>query len=112
MITITPKAVSKIEEVLSIKDETAIRLKIIPGGCAGFMYEISLDNPDLDNDYIHMQDGIQIVIDKKSLNFLAGSEIDYVDDLTGAGIVINNPNTTGCCGCDKSFVCESSKDNE
>ncbi len=102
MITLTKTATEKISEVLVKQNADAVRLKVVPGGCAGFMYDISLDK-EQDGDYVYNKDGAKVVIDSKSLSLLNKSEVDYTDDLSGAGLTINNPNVTGCCGCDKSF---------
>lgn len=82
---------------------TMLRLEVIGGGCSGFSYRFGFAphaNPD---DTVVELDGAKVAIDQASLPFLAGSEIDYVEEIIGAAFKVNNPNATSGCGCGTSF---------
>lgn len=100
-IKITDKAASKIKEV--IKNKKALRIEVIPGGCSGYMYNITTEDK-INNDDIAIEDkGVKVILDKESFNLLKGSKLDYVDSLQGAGFKIHNPNAKSTCGCGHSF---------
>lgn len=82
--------------------ENALRIYIKPGGCSGFSYGMALDGVN-DNDSVVDIDGLKVVVDRDSLELVKGSEVDYVDDLTGRGFRIFNPNAVSTCGCGSSF---------
>jgi iron-sulfur cluster assembly accessory protein len=73
------------------------------GGCSGFQYNFALDDARTDDDLVIEKDGVTVLVDPMSLDFLKGAEIDYVDDLIGAAFKIHNPNATSSCGCGTSF---------
>ena len=104
-IAVTAAAVERLRELLKKeqKKDCALRLEVRPGGCAGFSYAFSFTKEKNENDVAFDYDGVKIVIDKSSYNFIKGSEIDYVDGLQGAGFKVNNPNAKATCGCGKSF---------
>ncbi len=104
MITLTDSAAAKLREMIAGrgKDESALRIYIKPGGCSGFSYGMALDGPK-DSDLKYDIKGVQVVIDKDSLELVDGSEVDYVDDFSGQGFRIVNPNATSTCGCGASF---------
>lgn len=106
-ITLTPKAAAMIKEIWAEEvkepDVTALRLGVRGGGCAGFLNDISFTTVE-PTDVEFYIDGIRIVIDPVSLQFLVGMELDYLDGLKGSGFKFNNPNSTGSCGCGKSFT--------
>lgn len=106
MITVTDRAVERIHEILS-KDPgargKALRLFVKGGGCAGFEYAFSFDTQQ-DDDTVVTHDGVQILIDPMSSVYLQGLQVDYTEDLNGAGFRFQNPNATGSCGCGKSFA--------
>jgi iron-sulfur cluster assembly protein len=103
MITLTVDASEKVKEFLAQKGEDlALRVFIKSGGCSGFSYGMALDHQK-DTDITEEQHGIKIVIDPQSAKYLEGAEIDYVDDLTGSGFKIHNPNAVATCGCGSSF---------
>ena len=72
------------------------------GGCSGFQYALALDKAKAD-DHVFEHNGVAVVVDKVSMQFVFGSEVDYVDGLQGAGFVVNNPNVVAACGCGSSF---------
>jgi iron-sulfur cluster assembly protein len=105
-ITLTGKAVEKIGELLgspaSDADEQALRVAVRGGGCSGFQYALAFDKRK-DDDHLFEVDGVSVVVDKVSMQFVFGSEIDYIEGLQGAGFQVNNPNVVAACGCGSSF---------
>ena len=83
--------------------EAKLRVSVSGGGCSGFQYGFTFDRTVNDDDQVIERDGAVVVIDETSLNYLAGAEIDFVDDLVGAAFAITNPNATSSCGCGNSF---------
>ena len=73
------------------------------GGCSGFQYNFALNGTRMADDLLIEEEGAKILIDPVSLDFLAGSEIDFTDDLIGQAFKVNNPNATASCGCGTSF---------
>lgn len=104
-ITLSDKAVAKIGELLAGQedgDQQALRVAVRGGGCSGFQYALAFDKAKED-DHVFEVDGVSVVIDKVSMQFVFGSEIDYVEGLQGAGFQVNNPNVVAACGCGSSF---------
>ncbi len=104
-ISLTEKAVEKIGELLGGHQEAtdqALRVAVRGGGCSGFQYALAFDSPK-DDDNVFEVDGVSVIVDKVSLQFVFGSEIDYVEGLQGAGFQVNNPNVVAACGCGSSF---------
>lgn len=103
-ITLTDKAATQLKGIIASKGENlALRVMVRPGGCSGFEYGMALErNPRPDDNVAEFQ-GVKIVVDANSLQFLDGATIDYVDSLMGGGFAINNPNATSTCGCGHSF---------
>jgi iron-sulfur cluster assembly accessory protein len=103
-VAVTDRAVSKIASILSKEPGGAmLRVSVEGGGCSGFQYRFDVERERADDDIVLGRDDATILIDPVSLGFLAGSEIDYVDDLIGASFKINNPNAKSSCGCGTSF---------
>jgi iron-sulfur cluster assembly protein len=104
MITLTDNATRQIKTLLAQQhaEGRALRLYVEAGGCSGMEYGMALDERKPD-DTIVQQDGVEVLIDPVSLNFLKGSVVDYVDSLQGSGFRINNPNVHSTCGCGRSF---------
>ena len=98
---ITEKAASKIKEV--IEDKNGLRIEVIPGGCAGYMYDITTENKVNNDDKVIEDRGVKVILDNESFNLLKGAKLDYVDSLQGAGFKIHNPNAKSTCGCGHSF---------
>lgn len=85
-------------------NDSALRIKIIGGGCSGLRYNMSFDkNINKDSDYIKEEYGVRLVIDEKSALYMVGSQLDFVDELMETGFKINNPNAKNSCGCGESF---------
>ncbi len=105
MITLTDNAAQKIKELLATENKPGMgfRLKVIPGGCSGFSYELGFDDTITADDKVYEDKGIKILMDPESEKRIEGSQVDYVDSLMGAGFKINNPKSKGSCGCGSSF---------
>ena len=106
LVSLTPTAAAKIKELMAEEPEAGdlvLRVAIQGGGCSGFQYALGFDRGPQDGDNEVEMNGVRVVIDPLSAPYLAGSEIDYVDALMGAGFAINNPNVTAACGCGSSF---------
>ena len=80
-----------------------LRVSVYGGGCSGFQYTFSLDEEIKADDRTVEKDGLTLLIDQKSYQYLIGSEVDYTEGLEGAMFVVNNPNATSTCGCGASF---------
>ena len=85
------------------KPELMLRVSVYGGGCSGFQYTFSLDEEVKPTDKTVQKDGATLIIDQKSYQYLAGSEVDFREGLEGAMFVVNNPNATSTCGCGSSF---------
>jgi iron-sulfur cluster assembly accessory protein len=102
-VTVSDTAADKIRElVASGEQEQALRVAVRGGGCSGFQYALALDRPK-DEDHVFQHNGVSVVVDKTSMQFVFGSQVDYVDGLQGAGFTVNNPNVVAACGCGSSF---------
>jgi iron-sulfur cluster insertion protein len=103
-VTISDRAARRIAAILQAETQpVALRVAVTGGGCSGFQYNFALDDAQLDEDLVVERDGAKVLIDPVSLDFLAGAEIDFTDDLIGQAFKINNPNATASCGCGTSF---------
>ena len=80
-----------------------LRVSVYGGGCSGFQYTFSLDNEKQETDHVVEKDGVMLLCDQMSYQYLVDSEVDYVEGLEGAMFVVNNPNATSTCGCGASF---------
>jgi iron-sulfur cluster assembly accessory protein len=106
MVTVTDTAAQKIRELMDSEPEgeiSVLRIAVQGGGCSGFQYALGFDRGPQDGDNEVEVNGVRIVIDPFSAPYLTGSEIDFVDQLMGAGFAINNPNVQAACGCGSSF---------
>ncbi len=106
-VSITSKAVkmaklTRDEEGLG--DSCGLRVAVRGGGCSGFEYALDFDDEERDTDLVYEQNGLKVIVDPISARYLAGTEIDYVLGMTGAGFKFNNPNAVGTCGCGSSFT--------
>jgi len=81
-----------------------LRVAVSGGGCSGFQYGFSLDNERNDDDLLYQKNGIEVIVDEVSLDFLKGSELDFKEDLIGSYFAMSNPNATSTCGCGTSFA--------
>ena len=103
-ISLSPSAARRILKIAAKEAPGAmLRLEVIGGGCSGFSYRFGFAHAANPDDTVIERDGAKAVIDEASLPFLAGSEIDYVEEIIGAAFKVNNPNATAGCGCGTSF---------
>jgi len=104
MITLTPRAAKQIRTMQAELAAPAKRLRVLveTGGCSGFQYGMSFDEPKVDDAQFESE-GVPLVIDPTSLAHMQGSQIDFDDGLHGKGFEIKNPNAQSTCGCGKSF---------
>ena len=105
MITVTKAAISHLRTLVAEEpsySDKALRISVEEGGCAGRQYEMQFDYPREDDHRIE-NDGVSVVIDPKSAEFLQGAVVDFTDGLTGSGFKIDNPNAARSCGCGSSF---------
>jgi iron-sulfur cluster assembly accessory protein len=103
-ITLTERAARRIGEILRREPPgSMLRVSVEGGGCSGFQYKFDVDRAQAADDLVIRREGATVLIDQISVGYLAGSEIDFVDDLIGASFRINNPQATASCGCGTSF---------
>ncbi|MGZ8390915.1 MAG: iron-sulfur cluster insertion protein ErpA [Rhodoplanes sp.] len=103
-VTLTERAARRIGEILEAEPAgTMLRILVEGGGCSGFQYKFNLDRDRANDDLVLARDGATVLIDPVSVQYMAGAEIDYVDDLIGASFKINNPVASASCGCGTSF---------
>ena len=104
VITLTPGAVAEVRLLLALPENAGkhMRYYVEQGGCSGMQYGMVFDE-SRDGDVISEQEGVKVLVDPVSVDFLRGMEVDYSDALTGGGFKISNPNAKQSCGCGKSF---------
>lgn len=100
-LTVTPAAAKRILEIAPAAG--ALRIAVNGGGCSGFQYEFKLEADRADDDTAFERDGATVLVDSVSLGFLAGSTVDFVDDLMGQSFRVQNPQAKSSCGCGTSF---------
>jgi iron-sulfur cluster assembly accessory protein len=99
-VTLSDRAARRIADIIKAEGRpAALRVAVTGGACSGFQYNFALDE-----DLVVEKAGARVLIDPVSLDFLAGAEIDFTDDLIGQAFKINNPNATASCGCGTSFT--------
>jgi iron-sulfur cluster assembly accessory protein len=104
-VTVTERAAHRIGEILRQEPAgTMLRVSVAGGGCSGFQYRFDTERAKAADDVVIERAGAAVLIDPISLNYMAGSEIDFVDDLIGSSFKVNNPNATASCGCGTSFA--------
>ena len=103
-ITVSERAVRRIGEILAREQAGAmLRISVEGGGCSGFQYKFDIEREQAADDLVLAQHGATVLIDPVSQQYMAGAEIDFVDDLIGASFKINNPLAAASCGCGTSF---------
>jgi iron-sulfur cluster assembly accessory protein len=103
-LTVSARAAQRIGEILKQEPAgTMLRLSVEGGGCSGFQYKFDIERARADDDLVLARNGAVVLIDPVSVNYMAGSQIDFVDDLIGQSFKINNPKATASCGCGTSF---------
>lgn len=103
-VTLSEAAAKRIAAVVaSDTDKSSLRVSVEGGGCSGFSYKFDLDRGPQSDDIVITRDGATVLIDPVSIVYMAGSEIDFVDNLLGQSFQIKNPNAVASCGCGTSF---------
>lgn len=104
-IILTDNAAKKVKELVAEEDNLDLKLRafVNGGGCSGFQYGFAFDEIANEDDFVIEKDGITLLVDSMSFQYLIGAEIDYVDSLEGAQFTIKNPNAKTTCGCGSSF---------
>ena len=104
-VTISDAAVARIQTLIGEEGNPALKLRVTVsgGGCSGYQYGFEFDESIKDNDTVVERDGVTMLVDRFSHQYIGGGEIDYLEGLEGARFVINNPNATSTCGCGSSF---------
>jgi iron-sulfur cluster assembly accessory protein len=82
----------------------ALRVSVVGGGCSGFSYQLGFDEEARDDDQVVQYEGVRVIVDPTSAQYLAGTEIDFVSSLHGGGFKFSNPKATHTCGCGSSFT--------
>jgi len=105
-IIFSDAAAAKVKQLLAEEDNPQLKLRVFVqgGGCSGFQYGFTFDETVNDDDTTIVKEGVELLVDPMSFQYLVGAEIDYKDDLDGAQFVIRNPNATTTCGCGSSFA--------
>jgi iron-sulfur cluster assembly accessory protein len=103
-ITVSARAARQIAQILSGEPAgTMLRVSIEGGGCSGFQYKFDMERERADDDVVLERDGVTVLVDPVSSGYLAGAEIDFVEDLIGSAFKVHNPNASASCGCGTSF---------
>ena len=104
-INLTDRAVSKVKELIDGEGnpDLHLRVHVTGGGCSGFQYGFSFDDEHQEDDTEVLKDGVRVVVDGMSYQYLVGSTVDYSESLTGSQFVVENPNASSTCGCGASF---------
>jgi len=104
-VTVSERAARRIGEILKSEPAgTMLRVSVEGGGCSGFQYKFGMETAKADDDLVLARGGATVLIDPVSVQYMAGSEIDFVDDLIGAAFKVKNPKATASCGCGTSFA--------
>lgn len=105
-VTLTDSAIEKLSVLLAEEGEPqALRIAVTGGGCSGFQYALGFDTEQHADDLLFEQAGVRVIVDETSAEYLSGAVVDFQDGLQGKGFAIENPNSTGSCGCGQSFSC-------
>ncbi len=113
-ITLTPPAIQAVRDLMNKRnlEGYALRVFVSGGGCSGFQYGMALENNIRAEDMIDEFDGVKVVVDEVSIEYLRGAKIDYIEDVMGSGFKIENPNAVSSCGCGNSFKTGNSANSE
>ena len=106
-VALTPTAAAEVTRYIEEQGAAAtagLRVGVLPGGCSGFQYGLNIEDEAAEDDMVFESAGIRLFVDPFSLQYLNGTEIDYVSTFQGSGFTFNNPNATGGCGCGSSFT--------
>ncbi len=106
-VAITPTAVVEVRRYMEehgAAETAGLRVGVLPGGCSGFQYGLNIEDEAAEDDVVLEAGGLRLFVDPFSLQYLQGTEIDYVTTFQGSGFTFNNPNASGGCGCGSSFT--------
>ena len=105
IVSLTEAASMKLRELTAeeTNPDVGLRVYVYSGGCSGFRYGMMLEDQPTADDRVMRAGDIRVYVDENSVQYLTGSQIDYVDTLMGAGFTVNNPNAVSACGCGSSF---------
>ena len=106
MVSMTDNAVGRLEGMMASKGKPNLMLRVYVqgGGCSGFQYGFQFEETMADDDLEFERNGVKLLVDSMSLQYLSGAKIDFIDDLMGTRFVVNNPNAATTCGCGSSFA--------
>jgi iron-sulfur cluster assembly protein len=111
MVKLTERAAVHVLALMREDPEAlALRVAVQGGGCSGLQYALGFDGEPQPGDEVIDQHGVKIVVDRFSLPYLSGAEVDFVDGLMGQGFTVNNPNAVASCGCGSSFKADGEGD--
>ncbi len=102
-VEISRSAAKRVSQLMSDND-IGLRVYVEGGGCSGFQYGFQLETEKQDDDFVIQADGITLLVDSLSIQYLMGAKVDYLDDLMGARFLVQNPNASTTCGCGSSFT--------
>ena len=104
-VTFSDSAAAKVKALIEEEKNSNLKLRVLVdgGGCSGFQYGFEFDENKTENDTEIENDGVFMLVDNMSMQYLAGAEVDYLEGLEGSRFVINNPNAKSTCGCGSSF---------
>ena len=105
LLQVSESAVNKVKSLVDEEGNPDLKLRVFVtgGGCSGFQYGFTFDEDQQDDDMAVDKNGVRLLIDPMSFQYLVGAKIDYKDDMDGARFIINNPNASTTCGCGSSF---------
>lgn len=105
-ISVTPDAITNMENFITADDQptAGIRISVLPGGCSGFKYGMTIEQESLEDDLVSIYGNVRVFIDPFSAQYLDGLIIGYKSSMEGSGFTFKNPNSTGGCGCGSSFA--------
>jgi iron-sulfur cluster assembly accessory protein len=103
-VSISASAARRLTKILKGDESAALRISVKGGGCSGFQYSFDIEKARAEDDLVVERDGATILVDPVSLEYMKGSEVDFVDDLMGQSFKVKNPNAVASCGCGVSFT--------
>ncbi len=106
MIKVTESAKAQVAKLMQEEnhpENSFVRVGVEGGGCSGLMYQLKFDQNMQEGDQVFEDNGVKVVVDRKSFLYLIGTELEYTGGLNGKGFVFNNPNASRTCGCGESF---------
>ena len=110
IVTLTDAAASRIRNLMQEKGLAGYGLRVFVGGggCSGLQYGMAFENEEQEGDFVMNNEGVKVMVDSMSSQYLMGATVDYIDNIMGGGFKIENPNAVSSCGCGHSFKTTSS----